>query len=382
MINSSKHPARKDSSPIWGRPKNAKSIGTKFALIALAATLSACGDDWTGESADSASNQADSAVVTTAGSPGPGAGSGAPPADAENQNTVVTSTPVAGEPPASDVVTTVTSAKTINSVQTIVDDMGLSNDAPLLGIPDFQWAVNVNPGQLSMGADPRGCIAHAWWQNATAVRPEYKDCDYWTGYVQWFVVFEGVGNNANNVRVESRNPQSWYLSKSTGQWKLMGEAAGTGWFNATKTNVMWVPGQLDIYTGEGGSTVMKVDRNHPYSYHGIWPQNKIDISAYVHDIAAVYTTVQARLVVDNPNLPDDRNQAIWLFQSGADYYPYPGASASDSLPPGVGLSRSKKITSEWQSFNFATLNNARRDYSGPVEPLSTAQLFQNPPPLQ
>ncbi len=358
--------------------------------MAIAAALTACGDDWSGDSADSAANestgQTTNDVVTTAGSTTRTVGTGGSSADAENQDFVVSETDSGNQDTAAtgnnESVTTAQAAKTVNSVQTIIDDMGLSNDAPLLGIPDFAWATHQNPGQLSMGADPRGCIAHSWWQNASAVRPEYKDCDYWTGYVQWFVVFEGVGNNANNVRVESRNPQSWYLSKSTGQWKLMGEAAGTGWFYATKSNVMWVPGQLDIYQGSGGSTVMKVERNHPYTYHGVWPQDKIDISAYAHDIAAVYTTVQARLVVDNPNQPDDRDQAVWLFQSGADYYPDPAAHASDTLPPGVGLSRSKRISNEWQSFNFATLDNARRDYSGPVNPLSSAQLFQNPPPMQ
>jgi len=270
----------------------------------------------------------------------------------------------------------------INSVQTILDDMGLSNDAPLLGIPNFDWAVHQNPGQLSMGADPRGCIAHSWWQNASGVWPQYKDCDWWTGYVQWFVVFEGVGNNANNVRVESRNPQSWYLSKTTGQWALIGEATKTGWFYATKTNVMWVPGTIDSYTGEGGSTVMRVDRNAQYTYHGVWPQGTIDISAIAHDIAAVYTTVEARLVVDDPSRPDDRDQAIWLFQSGADYYPDVNAKAVNTYPPGVGLSRSKRVTSDWQAFNFATTNNARKDYQGPDHGLTAQQLFDNPPPLR
>ncbi len=70
-----------------------------------------------------------------------------------------------------------------------------------------------------------------------------------------------------------------------------------------------------------------------------------------------------------------------MLQSGADFYPATGVSVHDAYPPGAGLSRSKRITTQWQSFNFATLNNARIDYRGPVSPLSPAQFRQNPPPL-
>ncbi len=426
MQLSIRHPAGRDSSSLASRPKNAKSIRTTFTVITAALILGACGG---GGGSDAEADAADAAATTetihqvyadvdgngqtsgnnstdnsTASSSGSGSNSlnqSEASADApDNQSTESDAGDTASPPPATQAPEPeqqpeaskeaeqekqpepVVVPNTINSVQTIMNDMGLSNDAALLGIPDFDWAVNPLPAQLSMGADPRGCIAHSWWQNASAVLPEYKDCDYWTGYVQWFVVFEGEGNAANNVRVETRNPQSWYLSRTTGQWILMGEATNTGWFYATKSNVMWVPGEIDIYTGAGGSTVMRVDRNHPYTYHGVWPLGKIDTSAYVHDIAAIYTTVQARLVLDNATGPDDRANAVWLLQSGADYYPYPTADASNTLPPGVGLSRSKKITSEWQAFNFATTDNARKDYQGPNHGLSQWQLEQNPPPLQ
>ncbi|MFK7965132.1 MAG: hypothetical protein AB8C46_14315 [Burkholderiaceae bacterium] len=356
-------------------------------MLALSAALAACGGG-SGDGTDApGANQNANTELTDNGQSVNSLDTGNANATSGDQTPQTgASSPAAGIDPAPEQQASTGGSQPVqtkvNSVQTILDDMGLSNDARLKGIPDFAWAVHQNPGQLSMGADPRGCIAHSWWQNTSAVWPQYKDCDWWTGYVQWFVVFEGVGNAADNVRVESRNPQSWYLSRSTGQWTLIGEATNTGWFYATKTNVMWVPGTIDKYTGEGGSTVMRVERNHPYTYHGVWPQNTIDISAIASDIAAIYTTVEARLVVDNPALPDDRDQAMWLFQSGADYYPDVNAKAVNVYPPGVGLSRSKRITSEWQAFNFATTNNARKDYQGPDHGLTAQQLFDNPPPLR
>lgn len=269
-----------------------------------------------------------------------------------------------------------------NSVGTIIDDMGLPNDGQLDGIPDFFWSTNKLPAQIAMGADPRGCYAPQWWQNSGSVRAAYKDCEYWTAYIQWFVVFEGVGNAAKNVRVETRRPQTWYLSKATGQWKLLGQAAGTSWFLATKSNLVYAPGGVDIANRPDGATSLRVDRASPYAYHGVWPQGVIDIAGVASDIRALFTTVEARLAVNNPGQPDDRDRALWMLQSGADYYPAVGVPVQDAIPPGAGLSRSKRITSQWQSFNFATISNARIDYRGPNKPLSPAELRGNPPPLK
>ncbi|MFK7965394.1 MAG: hypothetical protein AB8C46_15645 [Burkholderiaceae bacterium] len=268
-----------------------------------------------------------------------------------------------------------------NDVQIIIDDMGLSNDGRLDGIPDFAWAINPLPAKLSMGSDPRGCFAPTWWQESERVRAEYKDCDYWTGFVQWFIAFEGVGNAADNVRIETRNPQSWYLSKRTGQWRQIGHADGTAWFFADKANLFYVEGEVSVSAGAGGSTLIDVDRGSPNVYHGIWPQGVIDIGDAVGDMRALFTTVQARLVVADPSRADDRDQAFWMLQSGADYYPYVGVTETDARPPGAGLSRSKRISSQWQSFNFATIDNARLDYRGPQVKIGLDELRQNPPPL-
>jgi len=269
-----------------------------------------------------------------------------------------------------------------NSVDTIINDMGLPNDGRLDGIPDFFWATNKLPAQIAMGADSRGCYAPQWWQNTGSVRAAYKDCEYWTAYIQWFVIFEGVGNAANNVRVETRRPQTWYLSKTTGRWKLLGQAAGTSWFLATKSDLVYSSGAVGVANRPDGATSLRVDRASPYAYHGVWPQGVIDIAGIASDIRALFTTVEARLAVNNPAQPDDRDRALWMLQSGADYYPAVGVPVQDAVPPGAGLSRSKRITSQWQSFNFATISNARIDYRGPNKPLTPAELRGNPPPLK
>ncbi len=274
-----------------------------------------------------------------------------------------------------------TSVGIVNSIDTIIGDMSLENDARLDGIPDFMWAVGPNPAAVVMGADPRGCKMPSWWLTMPAVKAEYKDCDLWTRFIQWFVIYEGVGNAGHNVRVETRRPKTYYLSKSTGRWILLGQHAGTSWFPAAKSNIIGTDGSVDERTNADGSVAIKIPVKSSYVHHGIWPLGIVDISTIVADIAAIFSTVQARLIVDDSNRPDDRPSAVLLMNSGADYYPTAGSTAADSFPPGVGTSRAKRITSEWQSFNFATISAARQDYTGASASIPTEVFRANPPPL-
>ena len=97
------------------------------------------------------------------------------------------------------------------------------------------------------------------------------------------------------------------------------------------------------------------------------------------DIDAVFVTVQARLVVDNPSLPDDRDAARLLFHVGADYYI--DTNTNWTVPqPGVGVSRAKRVTNEWQAFSLATFSNV-----GIQEPgggITEATFRAAPPPLE
>ncbi|MFZ4542222.1 MAG: hypothetical protein ACOYNL_10610 [Rickettsiales bacterium] len=268
-----------------------------------------------------------------------------------------------------------------NSVQTVVEDMTLENDSQLDGIPAFRWATGPNPAAIMMGANPRGANMQAWWREMPNVLTEYKDDDLWTAYVQWFLIFEGVGNRANNVRVEIRNAHTYYLSRATNTWHLVGESVGSHWFQATKSNLLWANDNVDQRIAPDGSVAIKIPENSPNVYHGIWEPGKIDISSIVGDMSALFTTVEARIVVDDPTQPDDRNLANLLLHVGGDYYPDMNANAGNAFPPAAGVSRAKRITNQWQAFNFATIDAARQDYQGGSAAIPTNQFRSNPPPL-
>ena len=47
--------------------------------------------------------------------------------------------------------------------------------------------------------------------------------------------------------------------------------------------------------------------------------------------------------------------------------------------PGIGVSRAKLVSNDWQAFNFATIDAGVQDPGGG---LTEAELRSNPPPLQ
>lgn len=334
----------------------------------LAATLVACGSG--GESTDAAVPDVNAEAKNVPGIETTSAATAKPVGLGDSSETIQALT-----------VSKDASAVQINSVDAIVGDMTLENDAELDGIPDLMWATGPQPAAVLMGADPRGCKMHSWWLDKSEVRAGHKDCDLWTTFIQWFVIYEGAGNAGHNVRVETREPKTYFLSKSSGKWTLLGQHPSTSWFLAGKSDIIGVDGAVDERTGAEGAVAIKVPVGSSHVHHGVWPLGRIDISDVVSDIEAVFSTVQARLVVDEAGKADDRSRAILLMNSGADYYPTHESTAGDTFPPGAGTSRAKRITNDWQAFNFATISAARQDYVGAPASIATEAFRANPPPL-
>ena len=264
----------------------------------------------------------------------------------------------------------------INSVDTVISDMSLVNDMPLAGVPSGPgWATG--PGHVVMGNDPRGSRTPQWW---TPANPRYKSKDYWTTVLPWFVVFDGVGHDASNTRVQIRNLKVFVKRRSDGQWTLVGSSTQ-------------VSGELYPKHLQGDATRKPDERNEPdgstsvkapggnLAYHG-WCCGKLTIDA--PDVAAVFVTLQARLITDRSDQPDDRQQARLLIQLGADYYPDRNTPVSAFAPasynPGVGVSRAKRVTDTWRAFNFATLDVGVQDPGGAA--IGVAEFRSEPPPLE
>jgi hypothetical protein len=264
---------------------------------------------------------------------------------------------------------------TMNSVDTIVSDMRLKNDLPLAGAPKGPgWTTG--PGFVIMGNDPRGSRTPSWWAPANA---RFKSDAYWNVILPWFWIYDGVGHQGTNTRVQVRRMKVWIKSRRSGDWRLASTAAGIDGAHYAKQSQSGDLGKPDVRAEPDGSSAIRPPGGAAI-YHG-WCCGPAPIDG--PDVAAVFVTLQARLVVDRSDRPDDRETSRYLMQVGADYYPdtrtQVAAFAPSTFNPGAGLSRFKLVTSDWQAFNFATIDVGVQDPGGAA--LSAAEFRRAPPPL-
>ncbi|MGE0799930.1 MAG: hypothetical protein AB7G13_23195 [Lautropia sp.] len=362
-------------------PDTARRMGLLAGACLIAGLLAGCG--LSEDLGDAAAAESAAELDAAAKSPDAAAPAREPAGDGAPTTGSAASAPtpapsVATPTPASAAATTsaAPTATAANSVDAIVNDMKLRNDLPLAGVSGGQgWATG--PGHVIMGADPRGSHTPSWFRVSNSY---YKSAAYWNAAIPWVVIFDGVGNGASNTRVQMRNLRMYLKRKSTGAWERISHATAIDGSLFTKALT-----GLDIGTpnvrreADGTTSVLPPGGNAVF--HG-WG-SLIDLTNPA-DIAAVYVTMQARLVLNNANGNDDRGAAKYLIHVGGDYYPERSTRVTDMGPsyffPGIGVSRSKLVTTEWQGFNFATIDSAIQDPGGGV--ISEAAFRAAPPPLE
>jgi len=270
-------------------------------------------------------------------------------------------------------VTKTPSTGLVNSLDTIANDMRLRNDLVLRGYENMKVGWYVGPGYVNMGNKPRTSNTGQWFKDAY---PEWVNDNPLRAILPWLVLFDGVGHASTNTRVHFRNMKAFYKSKRTGQWVSWGSSPGVSGHPTPKSYLMNGSIPEDKRVNSDGSVELKPPTDSSLAWHGWWSLGRVSIDPA--DIDAVFLTVQARLVADNPSLPDDRSAARLLIQIGADYYI--DTNTSWTVPtPGVGVSRAKLITNDWQAFSFTTFSDV-----GIQEPgggITEAAFRANPPPL-
>jgi hypothetical protein len=263
--------------------------------------------------------------------------------------------------------------RTLNSVDTVVDDMRLMNDLPLRGYEDRTVGWYVGPGYNQMGNDPRTTNTAAWFKQT---HPELIDRRWLRALLPWIVILDGRGHAAANVRVHLRDIRAFVRSRRRGEWLALGHSPGASGHATPKRTLFGGSLGEDARALADGSVAIKPPADPRYAWHGWWRSGRVGIEPT--DIAAVFVTVQARLVVDDPHEPDDRDAARLLLQVGADYYP--DARTNWTVPaPAVATSRSKCIRRHWQAFNVMTFSDVgRQDPGGGI---TEAEFRAVPPPL-
>lgn len=211
---------------------------------------------------------------------------------------------------------------------------------------------------------PHG-VPLSWdWANGAATE-EGNNSEGQQAMTAWGVVYEGAqGNTASNTRVNIRNVQAWFLSKSKGTWTMIqntsnpdGEAYVEDFSNDSNKSA-------DVRREPDGT--ISVTAGGGYNFH-FYPSPRAAIDP--NDIGGIVTIFEARLIVGDSSRPDDRSSASYLAGAGGDYYPsmtgsWPG---NTSYNPGIAIGREKYVKTYWRSFAMSTV--------------PASQLAQNPPPI-
>ncbi len=232
----------------------------------------------------------------------------------------------------------------LNFLQNIIDDMKKPHEGYPHGV-----STECNWGQKArehLGTDPgRFRAATAWGQL-------YEERD---------------GNPAENTRVQLRNLELYYFSKKEQKWIQLQsetEVAGDAYLENFADDINRPANDRDESDNGGGLSVTAGDG---YNYH-FWPKSgRVPIAH--DDIAIIFSTCQARLVVDDPSKPDDRHKARYILSVGGDYWLSVTARWDYyETNNDFAIGRFKYVTNEWQAFNA---------WAGDEE-----LLRKNPPPIR
>lgn len=225
-----------------------------------------------------------------------------------------------------------------NSLDLIIGDMTLPHEGRPHGVPDsYSWAAGPRVG---MGNDPGTFRAMIAWGQL------YEDAE---------------GNPATNTRVQIRDIRA-YILRGDGQWHLLqsSQRVEGALYREDFAGDVNIPGE--IRREDDGSISVIAGQGHNFHF---WTPQRSPIDP--DDIHGVFTTVQARLIVDDPALPDDRHTARYLMSMGADYWLSTTAQWDNWTTNGdIGIGRFRYVTPAWQWFNMTSL--------------SEAELRQHPPP--
>jgi len=223
----------------------------------------------------------------------------------------------------------------------IITDMTLPHEGRPHGVPtSIDWALKPRVGAL---VPPTG----------------------WNAAIAWGQVYEWInGNPATNTRVNIKDLEMYYLSKADQKWHLLQKSVGVDGNAYVEDFAGDVNKPADKRIEKDGSVSVKAGGG--YNFH-FW--SKLGRVKYpIGDVAGIYVTVKARLVVDKTDQPDDRDKAKYLMSVGGDWWQTLTIAWDQwKTNADMGISRFRFVTPEWKSYNMCSVQ--------------ADSLRKNPPPF-
>ncbi len=180
-------------------------------------------------------------------------------------------------------------------------------------------------------------------------------------------VYLAADNTAANTRVQLRNFETYVLVRSTGQWKrVQFSERVNGAFYSANYGAAGAGSAVVARNESSGGVSVKPASGQVFRF---WPESGLTQTIVpVNDVDAVFTTVQARLVVDSAAGADDRASARILVSTAADWrnsmtlYASAVPAPSDILA-GTPMGTGKLILAgvNWRAMNFHSATASQAD---------------------
>ncbi|MEO6270143.1 MAG: GDSL-type esterase/lipase family protein [Lautropia sp.] len=180
-------------------------------------------------------------------------------------------------------------------------------------------------------------------------------------------VYLSAASTAANTRVQLRNFETYVLVRSTGQWKrVQFSERVNGAFYSANYGAAGAGSATVARNESSGGVSVKPASGQVFRF---WPESGLTQTIVpVNDVDAVFTTVQARLVVDSAAGADDRASARMLVSTAADWrnsmtlYASAVPAPSDILA-GTPMGTGKLILAgeNWRAMNFHSATASQAD---------------------
>ncbi|MGY5450382.1 hypothetical protein ACVFI8_05480 [Agarivorans sp. MS3-6] len=185
-----------------------------------------------------------------------------------------------------------------------------------------------------------------------------------SAFLTWGQAYLAAGSQpVANVRIQIAHLTSYVLDSQDMQWYVL----------QSSTEVSGHHYREDFVDDENKPAVLKdelvassVAMTEGYNFH-FWPKYSGRKSISESRIAGVISVVAARLVMDDINGPDNRDQAQYLMSVGSDYWLDKQANWQQWSTNGdVGIGRFSRINNQWQWFTMHSLSQQQLAQALPV----------------
>ena len=226
------------------------------------------------------------------------------------------------------------------NLEEVIDDMYEAHEGRPHGVPEeWDWAVYPR-----FGAE---------------VPPED-----WTAAIAWGQLYEWLeGNPATNTRVQIRDLEIYYLSNVDLEWHVLQKNVLVEGAAYVEDFAGDINKPADIRQESDGS--ISVTAGEGYNFH-FWPkQGRTEFPA--NEIKGIFSTVRARLILDDQDGVDDREIARYVMGVGGDWWESMDAVWDNwTTNADMGIGRFRFVRSEWKSFNMISIpEDSVRKYPPP-----------------